>query len=78
MDVLSHCADQRHPRSEGCPLTCAEFDASITQYLDTSLPLDRLPAFYLHACVCEDCRTHLACYRKIVALLREERRTSPA
>ena len=57
-------------------MTCADFDQLVTAYVDGSLSMDRLLPFYKHVCDCWDCRTHLTCYRAVVALLVEERRTS--
>lgn len=55
-------------------LTCAEFDGLVDWYLDCNLPPDQVAAFYCHLCHCEDCAEYLYSYRKVVSLLKEERR----
>lgn len=55
-------------------MNCTEFERWIARYLDCDLPTDQLAAFYSHAVVCLDCREYLHRYRKVVILLKEERR----
>jgi len=55
-------------------LTCSELDGLVDLYLDYNLPPDQLAAFYRHLCQCADCGGYLYSYRKVVSLLKEERR----
>jgi hypothetical protein len=55
-------------------LTCAELGKLVDLYLDCNLPQDEVPAFYCHLCQCEDCSGYLYSYRKVISLLKEERR----
>jgi len=55
-------------------MNCKEFECWIARYLECDLPMDRLAAFYSHAVACVECREYLHSYRKVVILLKEERR----
>ena len=57
-------------------LTCAELGRLVDLYLDCSLAQDQLAAFYRHLCHCADCGGYLYSYRKVISLLKEERRVS--
>jgi hypothetical protein len=57
-------------------LTCAELDTWVDLYLDCNLPHDQLTAFYCHLCRCKDCGGYLYSYRKVISLLKEERRVA--
>ena len=56
-------------------MTCMEFSGLVCPYVDGTLPADQLPGFYSHAVECRECLTYLRNYRRVVALLKEERRT---
>jgi anti-sigma factor RsiW len=55
-------------------LTCLELDGLIDLYLDGNLSQDQLAAFHRHLGQCPDCGGYLYSYRKVVSLLKEERR----
>lgn len=59
-------------------MTCAEIDNLVTPYVECALPRELMRNLYGHLWRCEDCRTHLNCYRKVIELLREERRIQGA
>ena len=55
-------------------LTCAELNRLVDMYVGCNLPEGQLAGFYCHLCHCEDCIGYLYSYRKVITLLKEERR----
>lgn len=55
-------------------MSCYELDRYIPDYLECKISVDDLASFYLHLCECEDCRCYLTQYRRVVLLLRQQRR----
>lgn len=56
-------------------MTCIQLDGLIASYCSAELPPPQLEDFYLHLAHCRDCALHVQNYRKVVNLLKEERKT---
>ncbi len=55
-------------------LNCFEFGAMVGQYVECLLVGASLTSFHRHAADCDDCSSYLLSYRKMLDLIREERR----
>lgn len=56
-------------------MTCIQLDGLIAAYCNAELDPQQWEAFYLHLAQCRDCTLHVQSYRKVVKLLKEERKT---
>lgn len=55
-------------------MTCMEFNGKVLSYVECTLSPKQLAAVYTHAAGCPECGNYLQNYRRVVILLKEERR----
>ncbi|MEP2338549.1 MAG: zf-HC2 domain-containing protein [Anderseniella sp.] len=52
-------------------ITCAEFEAFVTAYLDGSLSNTQRRVFEFHLAVCRECRDYLSAYQSAMTVTRD-------